>query len=70
MKFDVCKALVDKNYGLSNETSKELGHKINMRTKGKITFWNDEKGYGFITPSAGLKQVFVHIRAFSNRSFF
>ncbi len=38
-----------------------------MRTKGKITFWNDEKGYGFITPSAGSKQVFVHIRAFSNR---
>jgi uncharacterized membrane protein YsdA (DUF1294 family)/cold shock CspA family protein len=39
-----------------------------MRTKGKITFWNDEKGYGFITPSAGSKQVFVHVRAFSNRS--
>ena len=37
-----------------------------MRTKGKITFWNDEKGYGFITPSAGSKQVFVHIRAFNN----
>jgi uncharacterized membrane protein YsdA (DUF1294 family)/cold shock CspA family protein len=39
-----------------------------LRTKGKITFWNDEKGYGFITPSAGSKQVFVHIRAFSNCS--
>ena len=38
-----------------------------MRTKGKITFWNDQKGYGFITPSAGSKQVFVHIRAFANR---
>ena len=38
-----------------------------MRTKGKITFWNGEKGYGFITPSAGSKQVFVHISAFGNR---
>jgi uncharacterized membrane protein YsdA (DUF1294 family)/cold shock CspA family protein len=38
-----------------------------MRTKGKITFWNDEKGYGFITPGTGTNQVFVHIRAFSNR---
>jgi uncharacterized membrane protein YsdA (DUF1294 family)/cold shock CspA family protein len=38
-----------------------------MRTQGKITFWNDEKGYGFITPGTGAKQVFVHIRAFSNR---
>ena len=37
-----------------------------MRTKGKITHWNAEKGYGFITPSSGAKQVFVHIRAFAN----
>ncbi len=38
-----------------------------MRTKGKITLWNDEKGYGFITPSAGAKQVFFHIKSFTNR---
>jgi len=39
-----------------------------MSTKGKITSWNDEKGYGFVTPIAGGKQVFVHIKAFSNRN--
>ena len=39
-----------------------------MRTKGKITSWNDGKGFGFITPIAGGKQVFVHIKAFSNRN--
>lgn len=38
-----------------------------MRTKGKITHWNQEKGYGFITPSAGAKRVFVHISAFRGR---
>lgn len=38
-----------------------------MRTKGKITHWNEEKGYGFITPASGAREVFVHIRAFSNR---
>jgi len=38
-----------------------------MRIKGKITSWNDEKGYGFIAPGAGGKNVFVHIKAFSNR---
>ena len=38
-----------------------------MRTNGKITHWNAEKGYGFITPSSGAKQVFVHIRAFRKR---
>lgn len=35
-----------------------------MRTPGKITRWNDEKGYGFITPSSGAKEVFFHINAF------
>jgi len=39
-----------------------------MRTKGKITSWNDEKGFGFITPSTGGNQVFVHIKAFGSRN--
>jgi len=39
-----------------------------MRTKGKITSWNDEKGFGFITPNSGGKRVFVHIKAFGNRN--
>ena len=38
-----------------------------MCTQGKITHWNEQKAYGFITPSSGAKQVFVHIRAFKNR---
>ena len=40
---------------------------MTRRTQGRITHWNEEKGYGFITPAAGAKQVFVHIRAFRNR---
>jgi uncharacterized membrane protein YsdA (DUF1294 family)/cold shock CspA family protein len=39
-----------------------------MRSKGKIASWNDEKGFGFITPLAGGKQVFIHIKAFGNRN--
>jgi uncharacterized membrane protein YsdA (DUF1294 family)/cold shock CspA family protein len=38
-----------------------------MRHQGKITNWKDEKGFGFITPNGRGKQVFVHIKSFSNR---
>ena len=39
-----------------------------MRTKGKITSWNDSKAYGFISPMSDGKQIFIHINAFSNTS--
>jgi uncharacterized membrane protein YsdA (DUF1294 family)/cold shock CspA family protein len=39
-----------------------------VRTKGKITSWNDDKGYGFISPLAGGDRAFIHIKAFANRS--
>lgn len=35
-----------------------------MRYQGKITKWNDGKGFGFITRNDGNQQVFVHISAF------
>ena len=38
-----------------------------MRIKGKITSWDNDKGFGFISPNDGGKQVFVHIKAFSHR---
>lgn len=38
------------------------------RIKGKLTAWNEERGFGFISPMSGGKQVFIHIKAFSNRN--
>ena len=32
---------------------------------GKITTWNDEKGFGFITSIYSGKQIFIHINEFS-----
>jgi uncharacterized membrane protein YsdA (DUF1294 family)/cold shock CspA family protein len=40
-----------------------------MRNSGKIVSWNDCKGYGFIAQDSGQKQIFVHIKAFRNRSY-
>ncbi|WP_019139987.1 DUF1294 domain-containing protein [Noviherbaspirillum massiliense] len=36
-----------------------------MRHRGRITSWNDARGFGFITPDDGGARVFLHIKAFS-----
>ena len=39
-----------------------------MKLKGILKVWNDDRGFGFISPSAGGTDVFAHISAFQNRS--
>ena len=39
-----------------------------MRVKGKIVSWNDDKGYGFVVPCSGKRQIFIHISDFENLS--
>lgn len=35
-----------------------------MRYAGKITDWNDDRGFGFVTPNGGGERAFVHVKAF------
>ncbi|MFA9439133.1 DUF1294 domain-containing protein [Uliginosibacterium sp. sgz301328] len=37
-----------------------------MRYQGRLTEWQDDKGFGVIAPSDGSRRVFVHISAFRN----
>ncbi len=42
---------------------------MSSRQTGTVKWFNDEKGYGFITPEFGSDDLFVHFRAIQGNGF-
>jgi CspA family cold shock protein len=54
---------------ISASNQKVRTGEAHMRTKGTVKWFNNDKGFGFITPEDGSKDLFVHHSAIQGGGF-
>jgi CspA family cold shock protein len=56
-------------YGMAGTPDHITFRSIAMRITGTVKWFNDSKGFGFITPENGQKDCFVHHSAIQGQGF-
>jgi CspA family cold shock protein len=56
-------------YGAFRSLDNQSSQEWDMRTTGKVKWFNDAKGFGFITPDGGDKDCFVHYSSIQGNGF-
>jgi CspA family cold shock protein len=66
---DAPRTIVLGDYGKAGTPITTLYMSISMRITGTVKWFNDAKGFGFITPENGQKDCFVHHSAIQGKGF-
>jgi cold shock protein len=56
-------------YGITGLRRTLIQQEYDMRTTGTVKWFNDAKGFGFITPENGQKDCFVHHSAIEGSGY-
>ena len=58
-----------RQYGTFRDSDTNSEKEYGMRTVGKVKWFNNAKGFGFITPDEGERDCFVHHSAIQGEGF-